>query len=115
MKTITALVFVFLAATGRAADAPKVVATTPDLAAVAKTVAGTIERALCAANSDRCREYEANLGRFREAVDAKMAAWQAALSSVKGTKVVTYHKDFDYFFERFGMTVVGTLEPKSDI
>src|SRR5262249_37428663 len=42
-------------------------------------------------------------------------AWQAALAPFKGTKVVTYHKDFDYFFQRFGFDVLDTLEPKPGI
>ena len=82
---------------------------------IAKTVAETIERALCAVDRARCADYEAGLGRFRGDVDAKLAAWQAALAPYRGTKVVTYHKDFDYFFERFGMEVAGTLEPKPGI
>jgi len=81
----------------------------------AKTVAQTIQTAFCAVDGARCPDYEVGLRRFRDAVDAKLATWQAALAPLKGTKVVTYHKDFDYFFERFGMEVVGTLEPKPGI
>src|SRR6266571_1583154 len=67
----------------------------------AKTVAHSIQTAFCAVDGARCPDYEAGLRRFRDTVDAKLAAWQAALAPLKGTKVVTYHKDFDYFFERF--------------
>ncbi len=81
----------------------------------AKTVAHSIQTGFCAVDGARCPDYEAGLRRFRDTVDAKLAAWQAALAPLKGTKVVTYHKDFDYFFERFGMEVVGTLEPKPGI
>lgn len=81
----------------------------------AKTVAQSIQTAFCAVDHARCSDYEAGLRGFREAVDAKLAAWQAAVAPLKGTKVVTYHKDFDYFFQRFGMEVVGTLEPKPGI
>ncbi len=81
----------------------------------AKTVAGTIAGAFCAVDGARCEAYRAGADRFRAAVDAKMVAWQAALAPFKGTKVVTYHKDFDYFFTRFGMDVMGTLEPKPGI
>src|SRR5881628_2639927 len=76
----------------------------------AKTVAHSIQTGFCAVDGARCPDYEAGLRRFRDTVDAKLAAWQAALAPLKGTKVVTYHKDFDYFFERFGMEVAGTLE-----
>lgn len=81
----------------------------------AKTVARSIRVAFCAVDGARCPDYEAGFARFRDAVDAKLATWQAALASLKGTKVVTYHKDFDYFFARFGMEITGTLEPKPGI
>ena len=81
----------------------------------AKTVARNIQTAFCAVDGRGCPDYEAALRRFEDAVDAKVAGWQAALAPFKGTKVVTYHKDFDYFFDRFGMEVVDTLEPKPGI
>ena len=81
----------------------------------AKTVAQTITTAFCAVDQPRCSDYQGRLDRFRGAVDAKLGAWQAALAPFKGTKVVTYHKDYDYFFERFGLEVVGALEPKPGI
>ncbi len=81
----------------------------------AKTVARTIQMAFCAVDPSRCAHYEAGRRAFQAAVDIKLADWQAAIAPLKGTKVVTYHKDFDYFFQRFGMEVVGTLEPKPGI
>ena len=33
----------------------------------------------------------------------------------RGTKVVTYHKSYTYFLERFGLVLVGTIEPKPGI
>ncbi|MBI2963711.1 MAG: zinc ABC transporter substrate-binding protein [Deltaproteobacteria bacterium] len=81
----------------------------------AKTVAESIRTAFCAVDRTRCSDYEAGLRAFREAVDAALADWQATLAPLRGTKVVTYHKDFDYFFQRFGMQVVDTLEPKPGI
>lgn len=59
--------------------------------------------------------FKANLARFNAAVDAKTAEWKAALAPFRGAKVVTYHNDFIYFAERFGLQVVGTLEPKPGI
>ena len=81
----------------------------------AKTVAQTIQTGLCAVDASRCADYEAGRRAFQTAVDAKLAAWKSALAPMKGAKVVTYHKDFDYFFKRFEMEVVGTLEPKPGI
>ena len=33
------------------------------------------------------------------------------MESIKGIKVVEYHKIYDYFLNRFGFVVVGTVEP----
>ena len=33
----------------------------------------------------------------------------------KGAKIITFHNDFVYFAERFGLNVVETLEPKPGI
>jgi len=81
----------------------------------AKTVAESIATAFCAVDQTRCADYQGGLDRFRSAIDAKLPGWQAALAPFKGTKVVTYHKDFDYFFRRLGLEVIDTLEPKPGI
>jgi ABC-type Zn uptake system ZnuABC Zn-binding protein ZnuA len=82
---------------------------------LAKPVGQAIANAFCAVDHDRCPQYTAALERCRAAIDAKLPAWQATLAPFKDAKVVTYHKDFDYFFARFGITVVDTLEPKPGI
>ncbi|HYV58130.1 MAG TPA: metal ABC transporter substrate-binding protein [Candidatus Nitrosopolaris sp.] len=81
----------------------------------AKTVARSIVTAFCAVDHTRCAGYQDALSRFDTAIDGKLLAWQATLAPFKGTKVVTYHKDFDYFAERFGLEVIDTLEPKPGI
>ena len=81
----------------------------------AKTVAQSITTSFCAVDNARCAHYQAGLDRFRTAIDAKLRDWQATLAPFKGAKVVTYHKDFDYFFQRFGLDVLDTLEPKPGI
>jgi zinc/manganese transport system substrate-binding protein len=57
-------------------------------------------------------DYAANLKQFTERLTRKLADWRAALAPFRGTKVVTYHKSFDYFLDRFGFELVSTLEPK---
>jgi zinc/manganese transport system substrate-binding protein len=59
--------------------------------------------------------YQANLKAFNEKLDAKLIEWQRKLAPYKGAKIVTYHKDFPYLAERFGLEVVETLEPKPGI
>ena len=59
--------------------------------------------------------YKANLAKFNATLDAKLTDWQKQLAPYKGAKIITYHKDFPYFVERFGLTVVENLEPKPGI
>ena len=59
--------------------------------------------------------YQGNLARFNTKLDAKLADWQKQLAPYRGAKIVTYHKDFGYLGERFGLNIVETLEPKPGI
>jgi len=59
--------------------------------------------------------YKANLAKFTSTLDAAFAGWQKQLAPYRGAKIVTYHKDFVYLAERFGLQVVETLEPKPGI
>jgi ABC-type Zn uptake system ZnuABC Zn-binding protein ZnuA len=81
----------------------------------AKTVAVTIQAHLCAVDAAHCSSYQDGARRFAEAIDAKLPQWQTALGPMRGAKVVAYHKDFDYFADRFGFDVIDTLEPKPGI
>jgi zinc/manganese transport system substrate-binding protein len=59
--------------------------------------------------------YSGNLARFNAKLDAKYADWQRQLAPYRGAKIVTYHKDFVYLADRFGLSIVGELEPKPGI
>ena len=41
--------------------------------------------------------------------------WDAAMAPYKGTKIVTYHRSWPNFMERFGFEVMGYVEPKPGI
>ena len=51
--------------------------------------------------------------------DARLAVaekkWDAAMLPYKGTKIVTYHRSWPNFVERFGLDVIGYVEPKPGI
>jgi zinc/manganese transport system substrate-binding protein len=59
--------------------------------------------------------FKQRLAAFTAELDAKSAAWTEALQPFAGTKVVTYHKSFDYLLRHFGFTLAGTIEPKPGI
>lgn len=59
--------------------------------------------------------YKANLASFLATLDAREPVWAKELAPFKGAKLVTYHNDFVYLADRYGMQVVATLEPKPGI
>src|SRR4051812_41059407 len=81
----------------------------------AKIVAANIAQHLTQVDPAGAATYAANLKKFNTDVDARTAVWEKTMAPFKGAKVVTYHNDFVYFAERFGIQVVETLEPKPGI
>jgi len=59
--------------------------------------------------------FQANLATLLAKISDSENACLAAMAPYKGTKVVTYHKSLTYFCQRFGLTEVGTVEPKPGI
>jgi len=41
--------------------------------------------------------------------------WDATMAPYKGTELVTYHRSWPNFMERFGLNVIGYVEPKPGI
>jgi ABC-type Zn uptake system ZnuABC Zn-binding protein ZnuA len=60
-------------------------------------------------------DYAANAKAFDDRMEASLAKWEAQLAPYKGASVITYHKNFVYFAERFGLKLFGTVEPKPGI
>jgi len=81
----------------------------------AKIVAANIAQHLSQVDPAGAAMYAANLKKFSDAVDAKTAVWEKTLAPFAGAKIVTYHNDFIYFANRFGLKVIATLEPKPGI
>jgi zinc/manganese transport system substrate-binding protein len=81
----------------------------------AKIIAANIADHLSQVDPKSAALYAANLKKFNAAVDAKLAEWQKLLAPYKGAKIVTYHKDYPYLAERFGINIVENLEPKPGI
>jgi zinc/manganese transport system substrate-binding protein len=80
-----------------------------------KLIAGQIAEHLSAIRPASAGVFKANLARFNTMLDGKFAEWQRQLAPYRGAKIVTYHKDFVYLADRFGLVVVETLEPKPGI
>jgi len=80
-----------------------------------KIVAMHICDRLCLIDVVNCNYYKDNLKDFTKRLDQKLSEWKKALEPFRGTKIVTYHKTFPYFANRFNLNVVGALEPKPGI
>ncbi len=80
-----------------------------------KIVARNIANHLAQVDPKNVATYNGNLSRFNAKLDAKYADWQKQLAPYRGARIVTYHKDFVYFAERFGLNIVDELEPKPGI
>jgi len=61
------------------------------------------------------KKFETNLKDFLVQLDAKIREWDAMARPLKGVKVISYHQDFTYFADRFGLEYVGTIEFKPGI
>ena len=81
----------------------------------AKVVAKNIADHFAKVDAKNASTYSANLARFNNNIDVNMIRWVRTLAPFKGAKVVTYHKDFVYFANRFGLQIIGELEPKPGI
>ncbi len=82
-----------------------------DLEVVADHLSEVFSR-LDAANAG---DYAANAKAFDEKMEASLAKWEKQMAPYKGASIVTYHKNFVYFAERFGLKPFGTVEPKPGI
>jgi len=59
--------------------------------------------------------FDQRLADFNTRLDAAEKRWLAAMAPYKGTKVVTYHRSFPNFAERFGLEIIGYVEPRPGI
>ncbi len=55
--------------------------------------------------------YEKNLGTWKEFWNRKLDEWKNRMKPLEGFRVIEYHKIFDYFLIRYGLVLVGTVEP----
>lgn len=59
--------------------------------------------------------FQQRLADFTSRLDTAEKGWVAKMAPYKGTKMVTYHRSFPNFAERFGLDIVGYVEPRPGI
>lgn len=78
---------------------------------IAKEVA---DRLLDLRPNDRAY-FQQQLTSFTGRLDEAEKRWLAAMAPYKGTKIVTYHRSFPNFADRFGLDIIGYVEPRPGI
>ena len=81
----------------------------------ARIVAAHLAEAFAKLDVSSAEAFRVNSKRFTDALDAKLAEWTTKLSPFKGARVVSYHKSWPYFADRFGLEMDIFLEPKPGI
>ncbi len=74
-------------------------------------LARNVAERMCQLDGSNCSHYKANLEEFLKRWNAKLKEWDGEFSKLKGTKVISYHKLYDYILNRYGIVLVGSLEP----
>jgi zinc/manganese transport system substrate-binding protein len=59
--------------------------------------------------------FEQRLNDFTNRLNEAGKRWVGMMAPYKGLKVITYHRSFPNFAERFGLNIVGYVEPKPGI
>lgn len=81
----------------------------------AKTIAKNIADGLVRIDLGNRTYYEQRLADFDRRIDERLAGWVEDLAPFRGAKIVTYHKSWEYFTARFGLDVIGEMEPKPGV
>jgi zinc/manganese transport system substrate-binding protein len=80
-----------------------------------KRIAKSVADKLSQLRSGDRAYFQQRLADFTSRLDAAEKRWLAQMAPYKGTKVVTYHRSFPNFAERFGLEIVGYVEPRPGI
>lgn len=80
-----------------------------------EVVADQLAEVFSRLDATNAAEYAANAKAFDARMEASLAKWEQQMAPYKGASVVSYHKNFDYFIDRFGLKLFGTVEPKPGI
>ena len=82
---------------------------------MAPIVTQNIVEGLSRVAPDRRAAFERNRAAFIAHLDGAMTRWAQGFAPLRGAKVVVYHGDWVYFFTRFGLQQVGTIEERPGI
>jgi zinc/manganese transport system substrate-binding protein len=80
-----------------------------------RRIAQTIKEKLSQLSPADRAYFDQRYADFDKRLAAAESRWDSAMAPYKGTKIVTYHRSWPNFMERFGLNVIGYVEPKPGI
>jgi ABC-type Zn uptake system ZnuABC Zn-binding protein ZnuA len=80
-----------------------------------KVMARNIANGLLRNYPQHASVFEKNLNAYLNELDKAIARWQSMAAPLKGVKIVTYHVEWSYFANRFGLQQIGIIEFKPGI
>jgi len=80
-----------------------------------RRIAQAILKALAEHQPGDAEYFNARYLDFDRRLSEAERRWDAIMAPYKGTKIVTYHRSWPNFAERFGLVVVGYVEPRPGI
>jgi ABC-type Zn uptake system ZnuABC Zn-binding protein ZnuA len=80
-----------------------------------RLIAKAIQNKLAEISPGDAAYFEGRYADFDRRLSEAEKRWTAAMAPYKGTKIVTYHRSWSNFVERFGLDVVDYVEPKPGI
>ena len=82
---------------------------------LAKTAVQNIYNALVTFSPQDQVYFTSNRDTYLAKLDAKITEWKTEATPLKGVKFISYHLEWNYFAEEFGMVYFGTVELKPGI
>ncbi len=79
-----------------------------------KIAKGVYER-LCEISAGDKDYFDGRWREFSAKYEAKMKEWSEKSASIKGAKVVVYHKSWTYLFDWLSLSEAGAIEPKPGV
>ncbi len=80
-----------------------------------RRIAQAIQKKLTASSPPDAAYFAGRYADFDRRLAEAQKRWDAAMAPYKGLKVVTYHRSWPNFAERFGLDVMGYVEPRPGI
>ncbi|HJX10660.1 MAG TPA: metal ABC transporter substrate-binding protein [Candidatus Binatia bacterium] len=78
-------------------------------------MARRVAQELKAAAPGETATFEQNLKLFENDLSARRKRWEEQMAPLRGTEIVTYHKEWEYLMRWLGLSIIGYVEDKPGI